>query len=168
MSTSPQFWESLCRRRPGAMGTIIAASPERTLTVRSDKGAPPMIPSHLVDEASTVRSDKTILSLKSPNHTNMPVSRARYGLFIFGNAYPFSHFNTWRPVIDLFKAKRALGTTFPVAGCFAYSPVLIWSLYLRALTEQPASICLVPLNAATYASDCFILQQCMWMDVFPV
>ena len=55
---------------------------------------------------STVRrSNKTVGFLKSANHTNVALSRARHGLFVVGNASLFSigRSNTWKPVIELFK-----------------------------------------------------------------
>lgn len=58
--------------------------------------------------------------LKSDNRTNVALSRAREGLYIFGNADNLSsQSGMWRSIIEELQANDSLGTALPVA-CFRH------------------------------------------------
>ncbi|KAI6041108.1 hypothetical protein EDC04DRAFT_2566184 [Pisolithus marmoratus] len=58
--------------------------------------------------------------LKSANRTNVALSRAREGLYIFGNADNLSsQSEMWRSVIEELQANDSLGTALPIA-CFRH------------------------------------------------
>eukprot|EP01105_Mastigella_eilhardi_P023676 TRINITY_DN6013_c0_g1_i1.p1 TRINITY_DN6013_c0_g1~~TRINITY_DN6013_c0_g1_i1.p1 ORF type:complete len:1190 (-),score=202.15 TRINITY_DN6013_c0_g1_i1:1691-5260(-) len=54
--------------------------------------------------------------LRSPNRTNVLLSRARHGLFIFGNAQCLrqSHDHMWNSVLDILEAKGAVSDYIPL------------------------------------------------------
>lgn len=58
--------------------------------------------------------------LKSDNRTNVALSRAREGLYIFGNADNLSsQSGMWRSIIEELQANDSLGTALPIA-CFRH------------------------------------------------
>ncbi|KAI6119903.1 hypothetical protein EDD16DRAFT_1579433 [Pisolithus croceorrhizus] len=85
--------------------------------------------------------------LKSDNRTNVALSRAREGLYIFGNADNLSsQSEMWRSIVEELQANDSLGTALPVA-CFRHPTKLHHVSQPGQLPQiAPDGGCLEPCN----------------------
>ncbi|KAG8833029.1 hypothetical protein FRC17_000152 [Serendipita sp. 399] len=68
----------------------------------------------------------TIGFLKSPNRVNVALTRARHGIFVFGNGDLLSSKSTiWAKVIEYFKRLDSYGTALPIA-CHRHPESVQW------------------------------------------
>ena len=66
---------------------------------------------------STVRSRGKLGFMKNRNRINVAISRAHNGFYVFGNASLMMDSDHWSAIIDVFKKRQAIGTSFPVISC---------------------------------------------------
>ena len=69
-----------------------------------------------VNTTPALFSSATVLTLyiQSPNRINVALSRAKHGLYVFGNAANLRQNATWTTILDEMENRDQIGTAFPI------------------------------------------------------
>ncbi|KIO21374.1 hypothetical protein M407DRAFT_80478 [Tulasnella calospora MUT 4182] len=85
--------------------------------------------------------------LRSKNRTNVALSRAKEGMYIFGNADDLAQSEMWRGVIAELKRQDAIGPAIPIACHRHPQKVTLIDAPGQIALHAPTGGCLLPCNA---------------------